>query len=249
MKCPKCSAEDARVELPPNASCPACGAVYAKAIAAAVRRNAAEKEAAHEEAARRAEVAAQAEIVRAAKLMQCPACGHQCSKTAAACPSCGHPLGTQKPAEQEKPAKRTSLTAILAALVLVPLAISAAFESCSSDDSRDRRAAVSSSRSQQSAQCRKDLRCWAERHDVDAQVRCKRTIERLANFSSEWTGSILQPMFTRFAWADQAAGTVTYYGDSIRFQNGFGAWQNMVYACTYNPATDTAEAAAEAGTL
>ncbi|HEY8948693.1 MAG TPA: hypothetical protein VIM56_07390 [Rhizomicrobium sp.] len=23
-----------------------------------------------------------------------------------------------------------------------------------------------------------------------------------------------------------------YYGDSLRFQNGFGAWMTMIYVCT-----------------
>lgn len=27
-------------------------------------------------------------------------------------------------------------------------------------------------------------------------------------------------------------GVLDYYGDSLRFQNGFGAWMTMIYVCT-----------------
>ena len=28
---------------------------------------------------------------------------------------------------------------------------------------------------------------------------------------------------------------LVYEGSSIKFQNGFGAWQQMYYSCYYNP--------------
>ena len=31
---------------------------------------------------------------------------------------------------------------------------------------------------------------------------------------------------------------VTYVGDKIKFQNGFGAWQFATYACDYDPIAD-----------
>ncbi|MDT4864180.1 hypothetical protein FQZ97_989310 [compost metagenome] len=43
--------------------------------------------------------------------------------------------------------------------------------------------------------------------------------------------------FPRFKWKDQPSGVITYIGDKIQFQNGFGALQNHTYACDYNTIT------------
>jgi hypothetical protein len=43
--------------------------------------------------------------------------------------------------------------------------------------------------------------------------------------------------FDRAAWADKAKGTIIYTGDKVKFQNGFGAWQHMIYHCEFDPAT------------
>ena len=49
---------------------------------------------------------------------------------------------------------------------------------------------------------------------------------------------------------DQSRGIITYVGDKISFQNGFGAWVNSTYACDYEAGTDTAfDARAWAGRL
>ena len=40
---------------------------------------------------------------------------------------------------------------------------------------------------------------------------------------------------------DRTDGSISYTGDEIRFQNGFGAWSQMTYWCHYNPATGYAE--------
>ncbi len=42
---------------------------------------------------------------------------------------------------------------------------------------------------------------------------------------------------SRFRWLDQGAGALTYIGDKIQFQNGFGAWQNHIYECDYDAGT------------
>jgi hypothetical protein len=89
------------------------------------------------------------------------------------------------------------------------------------------------------ATCRKTLSCWADRHLIAASVRCADNVERLARFQSEWTGSSWLPKFTAFRWKDSGSGTVTYVGDQVKFQNGFGAWQNMVYECDFDPETKT----------
>lgn len=91
---------------------------------------------------------------------------------------------------------------------------------------------------QADAGCRASLQCWGERHFVAAAVRCPREIERLARYSSEWTDGLLEPKFSHYRFSPMGDGIVVYIGDKVRFQNGFGAWQNMVYECTYDPARE-----------
>jgi hypothetical protein len=81
------------------------------------------------------------------------------------------------------------------------------------------------------AACRKDLKCWGEKHMVSASVYCKRFVERMAKNNFEWTDGLLEPKFSHYRWKDQAAGSVTYIGDKIKFQNGFGAWIYHTYEC------------------
>ncbi len=87
------------------------------------------------------------------------------------------------------------------------------------------------------AACKSDLHCWGEKHFVDASVKCVRPIERLAKYSSKWTDGWLTPKFSHYRWKDSKKGIITYIGDKIQFQNGFGAWQDHTYGCDFDPAT------------
>ena len=84
------------------------------------------------------------------------------------------------------------------------------------------------------AQCRQDLKCWGDRHRVDAEMLCPRHIERRAQFAHEWTDGLFGNKFSQYRWANRTQGSITYIGDSVRFQNGFGAWQPQVYECDLN---------------
>lgn len=86
-----------------------------------------------------------------------------------------------------------------------------------------------------SVQCEIDLKCWAERHSAAATVRCDDAVERLAKYSHKWTDGFLEPKFSHFRWRERDKGTVTYIGDKIQFQNGFGALQNHIYECDFDP--------------
>ncbi len=91
------------------------------------------------------------------------------------------------------------------------------------------------------AECREDLQCWAHKHRIDADIACSPQIERLARYTTEWTdGFSAGPKFARYRWKNKAAGQVTYIGDRIKFQNGFGAWQDHMYMCDYDPTTKSA---------
>jgi len=91
------------------------------------------------------------------------------------------------------------------------------------------------------AACRDDLKCWGEKHALYATTRCRPAIERLAKYDFEWTDdSWLETKFSRYRRGTLDKANVTYIGDKIKFQNGFGAWQHHIYTCEYDPITDTA---------
>ena len=83
--------------------------------------------------------------------------------------------------------------------------------------------------------CKQSLSCWAEKHTVAASIYCRRVVERLAAHDFEWTDGFLEPKFSHYRWSNQSSGAVTYIGDKIKFQNGFGAWTRYVYECDFSP--------------
>lgn len=90
--------------------------------------------------------------------------------------------------------------------------------------------------------CRNDLQCWGDKHQFMASATCEPLIERMAKYSYEWTDGWLGSKFDRFMWKDRKTGELAFFGNKIRFQNAFGAWQNMSYTCEYDPAKETVRA-------
>jgi len=86
------------------------------------------------------------------------------------------------------------------------------------------------------AECRKSLGCWAERHQGDATVKCRGPVERLAKNNFEWTDGFLEQKFDHYRWKNSKTGEVTYVGDKIKYQNGFGAWIYHTYECDLDAA-------------
>ncbi|MGV8939056.1 MAG: hypothetical protein ACOH2J_18200 [Allorhizobium sp.] len=87
--------------------------------------------------------------------------------------------------------------------------------------------------------CRQDLQCWAEDAFVSASFDCTVAIQSLAKFDYEWTDGWTEPKLSRYRWSNKTTGIVTYLGDKIKFQNGFGAWKHMTYSCDYDPTSKT----------
>lgn len=102
---------------------------------------------------------------------------------------------------------------------------------------RDRVAAAEAERKKE-ANCKTDLQCWGDKHSIKASFACRPHVERLAKYQFEWTDGWLDSKFSRFKWKDKARGQLTYVGDKIKFQNGFGAWQFAIYTCDYDPLAD-----------
>lgn len=83
--------------------------------------------------------------------------------------------------------------------------------------------------------CNKSLNCVTEKAGTLALVKCQRLVENQARFDYEWTNSMtVGPRFELNKWKDKKNLIITYAGDNIKFQNGFGAWSNMKYICDYD---------------
>ncbi|HEX2842139.1 hypothetical protein [Hyphomicrobium sp.] len=101
----------------------------------------------------------------------------------------------------------------------------------------ERNAAAAASIANES--CRKDLQCLGDKHLIKASFTCAPMVERLAQYQHEWTDGMLEAKFSRFRWKNKNTGVVTFLGDRIKFQNGFGAWQFHIYTCDFDTASET----------
>ena len=88
-----------------------------------------------------------------------------------------------------------------------------------------------SSAPKESACAAGDLQCLGDKGIVAAGLRCREPVERLALHDTKWTDGTLDTKFTRFRWRDKEASVITFVGDKLMFQNGFGAFSPMVHEC------------------
>lgn len=86
--------------------------------------------------------------------------------------------------------------------------------------------------------CKKDLQCWGQKNANAAAVACDGKIEKLAKYDFEWTDGFFEPKFSRSRWRNKDRLIITYIGDKIKLQNGFGAWQRYTYECDYDTERD-----------
>ncbi|QXZ71883.1 hypothetical protein [Agrobacterium sp. S7/73] len=87
--------------------------------------------------------------------------------------------------------------------------------------------------------CRADIQCWGEEGWAAATARCPNEIEKLAKWDFEWTDSWSETKLSHYRWKSQKDGIVTYIGDKLKMQNGFGAWKHVRYTCDFDPVTKT----------
>lgn len=146
-------------------------------------------------------------------LAKCKECGKEVSTNAKTCPHCGvkHPgVGD------------VSATSIFVGTFAFAIIIFLISQCSSSND----------------AACKLDSKCWGNKSSVDASVDCKKHIEKIAQYSARWTGQSYE-LFSRIRWLNKEKATLTFVGDGIEFQNGFGAYQPYVYECDYDPTSKT----------
>jgi len=188
------------------------------------------------------------------RLKRCPFCAEEIQAAAVVCKHCGRNLPKQPSGPRLSLGK--FLVALLGALILIgafsnnsdsnkssPAATNqlASVEDRAASEKReaDKKAAAKKEAEAKEAECRQDLQCWGEKQSSGASVYCRQPIERLAKYQAEWTDKWYEPKFSRLRWDNKERGTITFIGDKIKFQNGFGAWQPMIYSCTFDGSSNT----------
>ena len=87
------------------------------------------------------------------------------------------------------------------------------------------------------AECRKDLKCWAKENRIDMLLACDPIIESNAKYEFKWGDD--WDNYPYLTWTDKDKGIITYKGDNISFQNGFGVFQQINYGCVCDTANKT----------
>ena len=159
-------------------------------------------------------------------MTKCKECKKEVSTKAKTCPHCG----VKDPG--------TKFSEVLGGFVIL-LVVIFAIVKCSEDDPGSQAGKEPQKTGEQleleAAACKTDLQCWAEKHHASASVYCVNYVEKMAKYSFEWTDGMFESKFSHFRWKNINQGVTTYIGDKIKFQNGFGAWQNMTYECDFDP--------------
>lgn len=93
---------------------------------------------------------------------------------------------------------------------------------------------------QEEAECLRldNPECYILKHERGDYM-CAKAVEDSAKYEFKWTDGITEPKFSSLSWYDKNRRLVTLYGHRAQAQNGFGAFKNIQYSCTYN--ADTGE--------
>ena len=152
-------------------------------------------------------------------MSKCKECEKEVSSKAKKCPHCGVDNPTSKPGDALK------------GFILIFVVILLVVQCSSGDDST----AVDTNSDVSDAECMETLQCWGEKNIIMAGAYCQTPIEKMAKYTHEWTDGFTTPRFSHYRWKDQSTGVVTYIGDQIKMQNGFGAWSHYTYECDFAP--------------
>ncbi|MBY5442723.1 hypothetical protein HFO93_04370 [Rhizobium leguminosarum] len=99
-------------------------------------------------------------------------------------------------------------------------------------DAEAQQVKIDAERSSEAA-CKTDFNCWTNKFQRAATKACAPQVERAAKNNFEWTDSFTSPKFPR-ALINDSGASITYVGDAIKMQNGFGAWTIMTYECDFD---------------
>jgi hypothetical protein len=127
---------------------------------------------------------------------------------------------------------------IIVALVVLAVIAYIASSSREPTQSPEQLVAVTAQKAEAEAKCAVDLQCLGDKKIISASFKCAPLIERLAKNNFEWIDAWYETKLSHFRWKDKDAKIITFIGDRIKFQNGFGAWVISKYECDYNALLD-----------
>lgn len=160
-------------------------------------------------------------------LKSCRECKRDVSTEAKTCPHCGVTNPTKQPASKKD--------ALIGAAAVVGAIVVGIVMSGKSDAEKS---AAAEKQAAEKAACMKDLKCHGNNGTVAAGIRCAKLVEKLAKNSMKWTDGTFDSKFTHFRWKNEHDGSITFVGDKAQFQNGFGAYVNVIYECDLDGAQD-----------
>lgn len=156
-------------------------------------------------------------------IIDCDECGNEVSDKAVTCPHCG-----AKVKKKMRPVEKF-LAATLSVLVFL------VFFSAGSEDGAETQTTAEKSAPEPECTTRQ---CIADEYMGYAVGPCKREVERRAKYGVEWDDGFLVVTLSGYKF-DESGKIISYFGDKVRFQNGFGAWSNMVYQCDFDTETES----------
>ncbi|WP_213132238.1 hypothetical protein [Citrobacter sp. FP75] len=162
-------------------------------------------------------------------LTVCKECKKEVSSTAKTCPHCGVSSPAVIPPSKKEAAGGCLILVVLAIIVCW------LWSSCSSDKSDTTKTADAEKDVKTCAAT--DGQCLFNKEIGAAIVQCVPLVERSAKFDFEWTDGVLEQKFSRFI-LDSKKGQLTYFGDKVKFSNGFNAKTTMTYSCTIDLKTE-----------
>jgi len=88
-------------------------------------------------------------------------------------------------------------------------------------------------KAQREKECALSAECSFQSLSDPPYSQCQHAVERLAKYDFEWTDKgWFTYKFNRFVWNDTTTRSSIFAGgDHLKLQNGFGAWQNVIYLC------------------
>lgn len=158
-------------------------------------------------------------------MVKCQECGNDVSDKAAACPKCGAPVSKQKTPVVKKPQKPPTVKEAFWTMLVIAVLGWIFWPSLHKD------APAAQAQAKEESCKPDDLQCLGDKGTIGASVYCQKGVEKLALHRIKWTDGTFETKFSRFRWHDKAKGQITYVGDKVEFQNGYGAFTPMIYEC------------------
>jgi len=108
---------------------------------------------------------------------------------------------------------------------------------------KDKANSLKDEMSRRAAQVRKDYDCnqnvqcvGAKIFTVEARAACIDGLERMAIYRHKWTDNWHEDRIIGYKWKDESKTIMQGIGNKLEIENGFGAWQQVAYACEVNAA-------------